>query len=275
MTNQYKQSGFQSITPSIYDTTVTKITENIYSIYHSDYNSLVVIGDKGVLITDPANSYRAIALQREIARITDLPVTHIFLSHEHYDHVGGTEVFKNAKIIAQEKTLPIFELDVMGQAPKTIHKTFNASYSVIMGQTKVDFYHFGFPSDGTANTIVYLPKEGVVFSADLYENRELGDKQFIDALNSLGVRESLNRLVALKPKYAITTHSVGIEVENLVLAAEFFNDLYNAVFPGLMEASTQGFKAQIKFTAEFPKQIKLEKYKNFKNYNHLYRHTKG
>jgi len=169
-----------------------------------------VIGDKGVLITDPANSYRAQSLKMEISKLTKLPVTHIILSHEHYDHVGGTEVFPKAKIYAQSNTKSVFKLDVSGQAPKNIDQYFDDDYSIFMGKIEVDLHHYA-AGDGVGTAIVHLPKESVVYSADMYASDEIINKRWISDSNFLGNRLILNKMVELKPKYAITTHSESIE----------------------------------------------------------------
>ena len=262
-----------SISHAAEDIVTNRFADNVYSIYSGHYTSLVVIGDEGVLITDPANSYRAEVLKKAIAQITDLPVTYIVLSHEHYDHVGGTEIFEDAKIIAQEKAIPIFELDVTGVVPKVVHETFDRSYSVNIGKTKVEVFHFGFPSDGVANSVIHLPREKLVYSADFYEDNELVSKDFIDAFNSLGVRQMLNEIIALKPSYAIASHSANAGLDDLHMAADFFNDLYETVLPALLQAKEQGYPAVLQFSDKFPKEVKLDKYKKMKNYDHLYRHA--
>jgi L-ascorbate metabolism protein UlaG (beta-lactamase superfamily) len=255
------------------DVVTNKITDNVYSIYIDYYTSLVVVGNDGVLLTDPATPYRAERLKKAVFQITDLPVTHIVLTHEHYDHVGGTGHFKDAKIIVQEKAIPIFGLDVTGSVPKVVHETFERAYSVTMGKTKVDVLHFGFPSDGVANSVIHLPYEKLVYSADLYEDNEIVSREYIDAFNSLGARQMLNELVALKPKYAIASHSSNADVQDLYTAADFFNDLYDAILPGLMKAMESGYPAVMQFSDKFPKELKLKKYEKIKNYDHLYRHS--
>jgi len=70
--------------------TTQRLADNVYSMDVLHYNSLVVIGEDGVLITDPANPFRAGLLQAETAKLTNLPVSKIVMTHEHYDHVGGT-----------------------------------------------------------------------------------------------------------------------------------------------------------------------------------------
>ena len=80
--------------PAVFAAPVVKqLADDVYMMSESHYTSLVVVGEDGVLITDPAFTPRAQSLKNAIAGITDKPVTRIVLSHEHYDHVGGTEVF--------------------------------------------------------------------------------------------------------------------------------------------------------------------------------------
>ena len=251
---------------------VKKITNDIYAISLDYYQSLVVIGDKGVLITDPANSYRAQNLKTEILKLTKLPVTHVVLSHEHYDHVGGTEVFPKAKIYAQSNTKSVFKLDVSGQAPKNVDQYFDEKHTISMGKSKVDLHHYA-AGDGVGTVIVHLPKESVVYSADMYAADEIINKRWISDSNFLGNRLILNKIVKLKPKYAITTHSESIDPKHLIIGANYYNDLYDAVAPKMLSALKEGFPAIMQALKDLPVEIKLEKYKNFKNYEDLPKHV--
>ncbi|MEC8205040.1 MAG: MBL fold metallo-hydrolase, partial [Pseudomonadota bacterium] len=50
-------------------------------------------------------------LKAEIEKLTDLPVTHIVLTHEHFDHIGGTDSFPDAEIVAQDNIHAVLPLD--------------------------------------------------------------------------------------------------------------------------------------------------------------------
>ena len=255
------------------DANVQNISNNVYSIFLHYYHSLVVIGEKGVLITDPANRVRADILKTEIAKLTKLPITHIVLSHEHYDHVGGTEVFSNAEIYAQRCAQAVFQLDELGLVPQKVHHPFDTEATISMGSTEVELHHYG-AGDGVATTIVYLPKEKVVYSADIYEVGAITDGKWLDDSNYVGSRLILNKLVALKPKYAITAHSLSLDPQHLKLGADFYNDLYEAVAPQVRDAVKQGFPAVMNVYEELPKKVKLQKYQDLKNYDHLPAHVR-
>jgi glyoxylase-like metal-dependent hydrolase (beta-lactamase superfamily II) len=71
---------------------VNKLGEGMYNIFEGGYNSLVIISEDDVLVTDTSNSHRAEILKKEIAKLTSNEVNMIALTHEHYDHVGGTDL---------------------------------------------------------------------------------------------------------------------------------------------------------------------------------------
>jgi glyoxylase-like metal-dependent hydrolase (beta-lactamase superfamily II) len=94
----------------------TKLADGVYAgVRPVSYRSpptgstIIVIGDKGVLLFDPAGA----ALQGErvaakVAELTDLPVTHMAISHWHGDHsLGAYKVLENypgAEVITHEFT---------------------------------------------------------------------------------------------------------------------------------------------------------------------------
>lgn len=74
-------------------------------------NAVMVVGDDGVIIIDPAETKEAMApVMEEFRKITDKPVTGLIYTHYHQDHWGGAEVCVsreeyekgNVKVIAHE-----------------------------------------------------------------------------------------------------------------------------------------------------------------------------
>ncbi|MXV37112.1 MBL fold metallo-hydrolase [Flavobacteriaceae bacterium Ap0902] len=253
---------------------IIEITPNVYAMTMDGYQSLVVLGDKGALVVDPANANRAKIIQSEIAKIRkNLPVTHIVLSHEHYDHIGGTDVFPKAQIYAQRNAHSVLSLDVSGTVPQYVHNWFDTEATIMMGETQVNLYHYG-AGDGKATTVVHLPKEDVVYAADMFRDRgALGMPDFMNDYNGLGVRKILNKMVALNPQYALNGHSENIDPEGLGITAEFYNDLYDAVAEPTIKAMKSGFQELMKVKDELPKQIDLPQYKNLENYEYLPTHV--
>lgn len=248
---------------------VSKLSENIYSIYWGFFNSLVVIGKKGVLIIDPANDNRAAVLKAEIAKLTDLPVTYIVLSHEHFDHIGGISAFPQAKTIAQKNIHAVLPLDPLDLAPDDIDVSFENKYTINIGTTDVEMHFMG-AGDGVATTVIYMPWEGIVFTADLYEDKRLTAALFLEDTNMLGVRRILNRIGQWPIKHAVTAHSLSSDPQILRDNIRFMNDLYDAVYPPIAkDAASDNPFAIYGLLDSLPDTVTLEDYADWDGYEHV------
>jgi cyclase len=77
-----------------------------------DGNSVVILTNDGVLVFDANGTpAAAAAVLAEIRKMTPLPVKYLVISHWHWDHWYGAEVYKQAfpdiKIVAQESERPM------------------------------------------------------------------------------------------------------------------------------------------------------------------------
>lgn len=247
---------------------VKELAENVYSISMFNYNSLVVVGDKDVLITDTANGFRANVLKEEVAKLTDKPIKKIVFSHEHFDHVGGTEAFPDAEIIAQRNILEYEGLDPLDMVPDVIHKTFDKSMTIDMGTTTVELKHYG-AADGMAVAVIYLPKEKVVLTADMYVDEGLNPGVFLTDTNMLGSRALLNRIADMDLNYAINVHSQRLDLVPLLTARDFYNDLYDLVMPEIQAQLRTNPAGLVPRILEMSQTLKMPKYQDWNNYQDL------
>ncbi len=240
------------------------LADNVYMHFSNGYSSLVVVGDNGVLVVDPASTDRAKAMKSEIANITDKKVTHVVLTHEHYDHVGGTEVFAGAEIVCHVICQKVFDLDVLGVAPKKVTQSFEDRLTIDLGSTTVELLHIG-TGDGLATTIVSVPSAKVVATADLYDPRSFVNGMFIDDRNYLGVRKILNEISGWNITHSISGHSDSTDPNALREYAELVNKLYTAVREELDKAMAEGGPRAafgLLLGGELTRKIKLPKYKD-------------
>ena len=260
--------------------TMTELDDGVYHYFGFFYSSLVVVTDDGVLITDPSNAARGQLLKAAIAELTDQPVTHIVLTHEHYDHTGGTEVFPDAQVICHATCADVFQLDEYGLVPDEVDISFESYLPIELGDTMVELHHLG-PGDGMATTIIYMPQEQVVMSADLYEPRALTNALFMDDKNPLGVRKILNEVASWDLKHAINAHSPGTDPQDLREAAVYYEDLYqavNAVLQPIVEQNGAG--AAFGVLGTLHEQISLPQYEDWGEYDssfakHVFRMAMG
>ena len=241
-----------------------QLAENVYYFNWAFYTSLIVVSQDGVLVTDPANDVRASVLAAEVARITDAPVTAVVLSHEHYDHAGGTSAFGEAEVVCHANCAAVFDLEPFGAVPEADIE-FDDRLAIDMGGTLVELHYLG-PSDGEANTVVYLPEEGVLLTTDLYSPRRLTPAEFMDDVNYAGLRHVLNTVKEWPVAHAVTAHGVGSDPAGLHEAAGFVDDLYDAALGPLDAARAGGMFAVLGLMETLPGTLELERYAGWDGY---------
>lgn len=248
--------------------TANELAEGVYQWFAFNYNSLVVVSGQDVLVTDPANNMRAEMLRDYIATLTDNPVSHIVLSHEHYDHVGGTSLFPDAKVYCHVNCQPIFDLAVPGfnDVPQ-VDETFTADTSIAVGDKVVELHYFG-PGDGDATTVVHMPAEKIVFTADMYEDKALTGAAWTDDKNYTGTRSILNIISGWDLNHAITAHSASTDPQVLRDNAQYYNDLFDAVYGALTKIQAEGGPFAVFGAIDtLPASIQLEQYRDWANYD--------
>ena len=254
--------------PAMQMPTMTMLDDGVYHYFGFFTSSLVVVGDDGVLVTDPSNNGRGQSLKAEIAKITSLPVTTIVLSHEHYDHVGGTGVFPDAEVICHINCQANFDLDTLGDVPE-VDRTFSDRLDLTVGGKTVQLRYLG-PGDGDATTIVYMPAEQIIATADMYEPRSLTEKNWVHDKHFTGTRHILNTISKWDIKHAINAHSPGTDPVDLMENVAYYNDLYDAVKPAvdaaIAQAGGQAFGAYGLYDT-LPQTLELPKYQSWANYD--------
>ena len=255
-----------------------ELAPNVYHYFSSFYSNLIVVSDDGVLVTDTANTARAEELKQVVAGITDVPVTQIVLTHEHYDHVGGTAVFDGATVYCHRNCQPIFDLHpsrtdpdlaipLLGDVPESI-TTYNDRLDLTVGDITVELHYLG-PGDGDATTVIYLPDQDIVVTSDLYEPRALSGADVVDDKNFTGVRQILNTVSDWPLTHAINAHSPGTDPVDLRENVAYYNDLYDAVKVEVDAAITAAGGAAFGAYGLFntlPQTLQLDKYQDWGNY---------
>lgn len=181
-----------------------------------DPNTGVIVGDDGVMVVDTqATPLMAREVIRRIRRVTSKPVKHVVLSHYHAVRVLGASAYRAEQIIASRRTLGLIRergrqdmASEIGRFPRLFRGAksipgltwptlvFENSLTVMMGKLEVRILHVG-PGHTGGDTIVWLPKERVLFSGDLVEYNAgiyTGDAHLEEWPNTLA------KLRALKPR---------------------------------------------------------------------------
>ena len=167
-----------------------------------DPNSGVIVGPNGVVVVDAqATPAMAREVQARIATVTDKSVTQIVLSHYHAVRVLGASGYPAQSIICSEVTRELIaergqqDMDSeIGRFPRLFRgrdgipgltwptQTFRDRMTLWLGEREAQIIHIG-RAHTAGDTIVWLPKEKVLFAGDTVEfgaTPYCGDAHFAD-----------------------------------------------------------------------------------------------
>ena len=198
-----KRVSFDELGPGLYAYTA-----------EGDPNSGVIVGPEGVVVVD-AQATPAMA-QDVIGRIrgvTDRPVTQVVLTHYHAVRVLGASGYGRPAVIASDATRDLIverglqDMDSeIGRFPRLFRgkesipgltwptHTFGKRMTLWLGDREAQVIHIG-RSHTAGDTVVWLPKEKVLFAGDTVEfgaTPYCGDAHFadwsatLDAIHALG-----------------------------------------------------------------------------------------
>jgi glyoxylase-like metal-dependent hydrolase (beta-lactamase superfamily II) len=243
-----KTISFDELGPGLYGYTA-----------EGDPNSGIVIGDDSVLVVDaqatPAMARDVIARIRDV---TDKPVRHVVLSHYHAVRVLGASGYEGAQVIASDVTRDLIvergQQDMeseIGRFPRLFqgkesipgltwpHITFHRCMTLWLGSREVRIIHIG-RSHTAGDTIVWLPKERVLFAGDTVEfgaTPYCGDAHFTDWPKTLEAVRALGaeRLVPGRGRSLMNQIEVADAISG---TAAFTADLFAVARAGAAKGAT-------------------------------------
>lgn len=169
--------------------TFSQLAENAYAYTaEGDPNTGVIIGDDGVMVVDTqATPLMAGRVLEKIRSVTDKPVKCVLMTHYHAVRVLGASAYEPQQVIASQDTYDLIvergQQDWQSEFerfPRLFngHETipgltwpnivFKGEMTLWMGKTEIRIMQLG-RGHTKGDTVVWLPKERVLFSGDLVE----------------------------------------------------------------------------------------------------------
>ncbi len=140
-------------------------------------------GDHLVLFEAPLNEARSKAVIDKARSLSPKPLTHVVISHHHFDHSGGLRVAvaEGLTVITYRENIPFFKdllsrkftivPDELAQHPKdATFEPVDDSMTLKDASMEVQLYHLkDNPREGT-NLFAYVPRDRILVQADLYDS---------------------------------------------------------------------------------------------------------
>lgn len=212
-----------------------------------DPNSGIIVGDDSVIVVDAqATPSMAAEVVARIRTVTEKPVKHIVLTHYHAVRVLGASGYAGAEIIASDVTRDLIvergqqDMDSeIGRFPRLFrgkesipgltwpHVVFHKRMTLWLGKREVQIIHVG-RSHSAGDTVVWLPKEKVLFAGDTIEfgaTPYCGDAHFADWPSTLDAIRALKpeRIVPGRGRSLISATDIA---EGLDGTSSFTSDLF-------------------------------------------------
>ena len=231
-----------------------KLSENAYAYTaEGDPNTGVVIGDDSVMVIDTqATPVMAQDVIAKIREVTDKPIKHVVMTHYHAVRVLGASAYKPQNIIASKDTYDMlvergqqdFDSEV-GRFPRLFkgldtvpgltwpNIVFEKEITFWLGSLEVKIMQIG-RGHTKGDTIVWLPKDKVLFSGDLVE---YGATPYTGDAYHKDWPTTLENMLAMGPEKLVPGRGEALQTaegckEAIDGTRQFVSDMFNAVKAG-------------------------------------------
>jgi len=239
----------------------TTIADGVYTFRFFFHRNMFVVTRDGVIVTDPINPKAAKVLMGEIRKVTRQPVKYVIYSHEHWDHISGGKVFKDAgATFISHKNCPASFKRVPSPAVVMPDRTYSgARHDVKLGGRTVELHYFGL-NHGRCMTVMRLPKEKILFIVDIVTPNRVAFRGMPDFYPAEWIR-SLKAIEKLDFVKIIPGHGPPTAPRAAVAAQrQYLEDLMAAVKAA--RAKTLNL-AKVKAMVKLPKYEKWAFYKQW------------
>jgi glyoxylase-like metal-dependent hydrolase (beta-lactamase superfamily II) len=191
------------------------------------HSGLVLITKEGAIVIDPALTQAAIWLNEEIKKRFNVSVKYVILTHGHYDHAGGSQIFQQAgaKVIIQKNGLEAIVGEKLPVAVPDI--VFEDQLTIKLGGETVVLNHIA-PSHSNSMTVVTFPDYKAMQLTDIGESDTMPYNDFLDFYYD-GWIETLDWALKQDVNYIDVGHYTPATLENIKDLREYMVSLHDQV----------------------------------------------
>ena len=145
---------------------IEKISPHLYAYRYTFYRNFFLIGEDGIILTDPLTIEAAKILDTELRKISDKPIKYVAYSHSHWDHISGGQIFKDqgAEFVAHKKC----QENWLNNPNSNVVKpdiVFDKTYTISVGTPSLEMHYWG-PSHDNCRVGLLIKPDRIMFIAD-------------------------------------------------------------------------------------------------------------
>ena len=145
---------------------IEKISPHLYAYRYTFYRNFFLIGEDGIILTDPLTVEAAKILDTELRKISNKPIKYVAYSHSHWDHISGGQIFKDqgAEFVAHKKC----QENWLNNPNSNVVKpdiVFVKKYTISVGTPSLEMHYWG-PSHDNCRVGLLIKPDRIMFIAD-------------------------------------------------------------------------------------------------------------
>ncbi|MGQ8364468.1 MBL fold metallo-hydrolase [Glaciecola sp. 1036] len=236
---------------------IENVKDNVFRFTAGNYHSVFITTEEGTIVTDPISEDAAKHLRAYLREQNLLPITYMFYSHNHVDHVTGGEILSqdSTQVIAHK--LAAQNIAFTKAPTRLVDITFTRNLTVNSGTTSVDLTYHG-PNNGLGSVSYLIQPANVLYVVDWIVVGRMPYKDLI-GYDITGMINSTKEVLATKDfDLFIGGHASMGTRQDIEHYLDYLETLYSAVKEGMLAGKT---------LPELQNSIKLDKFSNLKMYD--------
>ncbi len=217
----------------------TEVADGLYSFGNGFVYSAFMVTDEGVIVMDSIDPNHAQLMMAAISQVTEQPVRYLVYSHNHYDHISGGQVFKDAgaTVLSHENTAAWLTAHPSPNVVMPDETWTGDSHTLTLGGRSVVLHFYG-ANHGEGMTVFDFPAERTIFTVDLVVPQRVGFAYMPDFF-PMEWERTLSEMLELEFDTVMFAHNAPSgERETVALQLQFLQDLRAAVFAAFQSGTS-------------------------------------